>query len=105
MSNSQQSASLSEARVTVLDGDVIARNGAFTNDKGENIAFSTRKQKARLEAGGFAYPYDVRLDNGQQPYAPGEYVLDLPAMLQVNKGSISLNKFPILRRVAATAKA
>lgn len=95
----------STAKVTVLSDDVDAREGSFENDKGESIKYSTRKQKARLEVSGFAYPYDVRLEKDQKPYSPGEYVLDLPAMIQCNKGGISLSKFPVLRAVRAAAKA
>lgn len=94
-----------EAKVTVLSGDVDAREGSFENDSGETIKYSTRKQKAKLEVGGFAYPYDVRLDKDQKPYEPGEYLLDLPAMIQCNKGSINLNKFPVLRSSRVAAKA
>jgi hypothetical protein len=94
-----------EARVTVLSADVDAREGSFENDKGEQVNYATRKQKAKLDVGGFAYPYDVRLDKDQRPYEPGDYVLDLAAMVQCNKGSISLNKFPVLRAARVAAKA
>lgn len=90
-----------DPKVTILSADVDEREGSFENDRGESISYATRKQKARLEVQGFAYPYDVRLEKGQPPYTQGEYTLDLGAMLQCNKGSISLNKFPILRARAA----
>lgn len=91
-------------RVTIADGTVHAREGSFKNDKGENVNYSTRKQVAKLEIGGFAYPFDVRLEDGQKPYEPGSYSLDLEAMVSVNKGAINLSKFPHLRPIASAAK-
>lgn len=84
-------------KVTVLSSSVDERGGSFKNDAGENVEYTTRKQKAKLETAGFAYPFDVRLDKGQQPYAEGEYELDIAAMAQVNKGVLSLSKFTVLR--------
>lgn len=92
-------------KVTVLDSQVHERGGNFQNDKGENIEFTTRKQRAKLEAGGFAYPYDVRLDKGQAPYAAGEYELDVTEMVQVNKGTLTLSKFTALRPLKAAGRA
>lgn len=90
-------------KVTVLDSQVHERGGNFQNDKGENIEFTTRKQKAKLETGGFAYPYDVRLDKGQPAYAAGEYELDVSNMVQVNKGTLNLSKFTLLRPLEKSA--
>ncbi|AXF52023.1 MAG: helix-destabilizing protein [Inoviridae sp.] len=84
-------------KVTVLKSDVEERKGSFKNDAGEMVEFTTRKQKAKLEAGGFAYPLDVRLDNGQTGYPEGEYELDVDSMIQVNKGVINLSKYTALR--------
>lgn len=86
-------------RVTITDATVNAREGSFKNDKGEDVSYSTRKQSAKLEIGGFAYPFDVRLEDGQKPYEVGSYVLDLEAMVSVNKGAINLSKYPTLRPV------
>lgn len=86
-----------DVRVTVLDATPIERSGEFDGRDGEKISYTTRKQKAKLEAGGFAYPFDVRLEDGQKPYPVGDYTLDLGAMLQVNKGVASLAKFTVLR--------
>ncbi|WP_242878178.1 G5P family DNA-binding protein [Stenotrophomonas maltophilia] len=86
-------------KVTVLKNDVEERKGSFKNDAGEMVEFTTRKQKAKLEAGGFAYPFDVRLDNGQSGYPEGDYELDVDSMLQVNKGVASLSKFTVLRAI------
>jgi hypothetical protein len=91
-------------RVTITDANVIAREGSFKNDKGESVNYNTRKQTAKLEIGGFAYPFDVRLEDGQKPYEAGVYTLDLEAMVSVNKGAINLSKFPHLRPLAAAAK-
>lgn len=55
-------------KVTVLKNEIDERGGSFKNDAGENVEYTTRKQKAKLETGGFAYPYDVRLDKGQPGY-------------------------------------
>ncbi|OLG43458.1 single-stranded DNA-binding protein, partial [Xanthomonas oryzae pv. oryzae] len=43
------------------------------------------------------YPYEARLEDGQNPFAPGEYELDVAGMLQVNKGNIALGKFAKLK--------
>lgn len=96
MSNAPQ-----PVRVTILPGQLKEREGSFKNDAGENIDYKTRNQPARLEVNGFAYPYDVRLDKDQPPYAAGEYVLDLGAMLEINKSKHGLAKFAVLVPVAA----
>lgn len=85
-----------EIKVTVLDAEPIERSGEFDGRDGEKISYTTRKQKAKLEAGGFAYPFDVRLEDGQKPYPVGDYTLDVGAMLAVNKGVASLGKFTVL---------
>lgn len=90
-------------KITVLDSQVDERGGSFKNDRNEDVQYSTRKQKAKLETGGFAYPYDVRLDKGQPPYAIGEYELDVTAMAQVNKGVLTLSKFTVLRQLGKPA--
>lgn len=89
-----------DVKVTVLESQPIERSGEFDGRDGEKISYTTRKQKAKLEAGGFAYPFDVRLEDGQKPYAVGEYTLDLGSMLQVNKGVAALSKFTALRPLA-----
>lgn len=86
-------------KVTVLKSDIDERGGSFKNDAGEMVEFTTRKQKAKLEAGGFAYPLDVRLDKGQPGYPEGEYELDIESMISVNKGVINLSKFTVLRQL------
>lgn len=91
-------------KTTILEGEPKQRDGNFTNDRGEAIAYSKTTQAARLEVNGFAYPVDIRLEKGQPPYRAGEYVLDLGAMLEVNKGSLSLSKYAQLRPVAAVTK-
>ncbi len=58
-------------KVTVLDSQINERGGSFTNDRNENVEFTTRKQRGKLEADGFAYPFDVRLDKGQPGYQGG----------------------------------
>jgi len=90
-------------KVTVMDSQIHERSGGFKNDAGENIEFTTRKQKAKLETGGFAYPFDVRLDKGQAAYPVGEYELDVAGMAQVNKGVITLSKFTMLRPLTKAA--
>lgn len=82
--------------VTVLDANPIERSGEFDGRDGEKISYTTRKQKAKIEAGGFAYPYDVRIEDGQKPYPVGVYRLDVAAMLAVNKGVASLGKYTVL---------
>lgn len=90
-------------KVTVLDSQIDERGGTFKNDRNEDVKYSTRKQKGKLETGGFAYPFDVRLDNGQPAYAVGEYELDVAAMAQVNKGVVTLSKFTVLRQLGKPA--
>lgn len=90
-------------KVTVLDSQIDERGGIFKNDRNEDVQYTTRKQKGKLETGGFAYPFDVRLDKGQPPYAVGEYELDVAAMAQVNKGVVTLSKFTVLRQLGKPA--
>lgn len=90
-------------KVTVLKNEIDERVGTFKNDAGDIVEYTTRKQKAKLETGGFAYPFDVRLDNGQSAYAVGEYELDVAAMAQVNKGVVTLSKFTVLRQLGKPA--
>jgi len=93
----------SNAKVTVLDSQIAERGGTFEGNKGEQISYTTRKQKGKVEVGGFAYPLDVRLEDGQPAYPVGEYELDIAAMLQVNKGVMSLSKFTVLRSLPKPA--
>lgn len=90
-------------KVTVLKHEIDERDGSFKSDKGEDVAYKTRKQKARLETDGFAYPFDVRLQDGQPGYPQGDYELDIESMLQVNKGVASLSKFTVLRQLPKAA--
>ncbi|WP_312704146.1 single-stranded DNA-binding protein [Stenotrophomonas lactitubi] len=90
-------------KVTVLKSEIDERGGSFKNDKGEDVAYSTRKQKGKLETDGFAYPFDVRLQDGQPGYPQGEYELDVESMLQVNKGVATLSKFTVLRMLPKAA--
>ncbi|MCD9096530.1 single-stranded DNA-binding protein [Luteimonas fraxinea] len=94
-----------EVIVEVFEGDVDIRGGTFKNDQGEQVEYETRKQPARLESNGYAYPFDVRLEKGRAPFPPGRYVMDCGAMLSVNKGAHAISKFPILRAVKPVAKA
>lgn len=90
--------------VEVLDDQVLEKDGSFKNEAGEDVKFQTRKQDARLECGGFAYPYSVRLKDGQKPYPKGRYRMALERMVQVNKGAHSLDKFTVLEPLALGAK-
>lgn len=92
-------------RVTILPGTVVTKNGSFEDDKGKERSYTTRVQKARAEANGFAYPLDVRLQDDQEPYPVGEYVMDFAAMVEINKGKLNLSKFHVLAPLAAKAKA
>ena len=96
---------LALAIVTILAAKVDEKPWEFTDDQGKQRTGSTRSQKAKLEVNGFAYPYKVRLEESQPAYAPGEYVLDLAAMCQVNKEAVNLSKFPVLLPLAAHAAA
>lgn len=87
-------------KVTVLAAS-ITKHGTFKNDAGEPQDYTTVIQKGRMESNGFAYPYDVRLEDGQQDYPQGDYELDVEAMIQVNKGKASLSKFTVLKKAAA----
>jgi hypothetical protein len=92
-------------KVTILSTEVDERGGTFKDDEGNNREYTTRKQKAKLEAGGFAYPLDVRLEKGQAAYPAGEYELDLESMVTVNKGSLNFSKFHALKRLGAVKAA
>ncbi|WP_407471885.1 single-stranded DNA-binding protein [Xanthomonas campestris pv. raphani] len=91
---------MSGIKVTVLNAEIDERGGTFKDDSGNDRSYTTRKQKAKLEVGGFAYPFDVRLKGGQRAYAVGEYELDLDKMITVNKGVASLSKFAALKSKA-----
>ena len=91
------------AKVTILDSQIAERGGTFEGNKGEQISYTTRKQKGRIEVGGFAYPLDVRLEDGQAAFPVGDYELDIASMLQVNKGVMSLSKFTALRPLSKAA--
>ncbi|AUZ55056.1 single-stranded DNA-binding protein [Stenotrophomonas acidaminiphila] len=83
-------------KVTVLSAQVEERDGTFEGRNGDQINYTTRKQKAKLEAGGFAYPFDVRLEAGQRAYPVGEYTLDMDSMVSVNRGALNLSKYTVL---------
>jgi len=85
--------------VTITHADVAEREGSFRNDAGEQVDYKTRKQTAKLEVGGYAYPYEIKLEKDQKPYAAGAYHLDLGAMIEVNKKNLNLAKFPVLRSI------
>lgn len=93
------------SKVTILKAEVEERGGTFKDDSGNDRSYTTRKQKAKLEIGGFVYPLDVRLEDGQRPYPVGDYVLDMDEMLTVNKGALNISKFTKLVPVPAPAKA
>lgn len=95
---------LHEAFVDVFEGDPITKNGTFTDDEGKEREYTKRTQDGRLEVGGFVYPYDVRLADGRQPYAPGRYRFNLGKMLSVNKGNANWSKFAELVPVTAASK-
>lgn len=90
----------SEIVVVIEPGEVKERDYSFKNDAGEVVEGKTRKQEARLEAGGYAYPYEVRLENGQAAFKPGRYVMNVAKMLTVNKGVHVFSKYPVLEAVA-----
>lgn len=85
-----------EIIVEIFPGSVDERSGEFKNDDGELVSYTTRKQGAKLETMGFVYPYDVRLDKGQAPFAPGRYRMVTGKMLTVNKGVHGFSKFAVL---------
>lgn len=82
--------------VEVLDAKLNERSGSFTNVAGEVVDYTTRKQEGKLESRGFVYPYDIRLDKGQPPFAVGRYRMNVAKMIAVNKGVHSISKFPVL---------
>lgn len=84
---------MSTIKVTVIKGTVEEKSGTFKDNDGKDREYTTRKQKAKIEAAGFAYPFDVRLEDGERAYPEGEYLLDVDSMLQVNKGVAVLGKY------------
>lgn len=94
-----------EIVVVIEPGQIKERAGSFRNDSGETVEYKTRKQEARLEAGGYAYPYEVRLEDGQPAFAPGRYRMRPEKMLSVNKGAHAFSKFPVLEAIPAPAAA
>ena len=91
-------------KVTVLSAKVIEFSGNFKGRDGEEIEYTTRKQDARMESGGFAYPYDVRLEEGEDAYPLGDYELDVERMIAVNKKTHSLGKYTKLQPLKVAAK-
>ena len=89
------------ALVDIYEGPLKEREGMFQNDKGEDVNYHTRAHEARLEIGGFAYPFDVRLEQGQKEFEPGRYVLRLDKMVECNKGKLFLKKYPVLQPLQA----
>lgn len=87
--------------VHIVDATPIDKEGSFTNDAGDSVSYSTRKQAARVECGGFVYPYELRLDKDQKPYPVGAYQFDWAQTLEFNKKNMGLGKFPRLAPVKA----
>ncbi|MCC8363258.1 single-stranded DNA-binding protein [Lysobacter sp. A6] len=97
---------LAVAIVTVLSNQVVTKPWEFVDDQGKTRTGATRTQKAKLEVQGFAYPFVIRLEEEQAAWPVGEYVLDVAAMLQVNKEKAQLSKAHYLvPLLPATAKA
>lgn len=86
--------------VEVFEGKPVERSGSFKNDNGEQVEYSTRKQEGKLEARGFAYPYEIRLEKDQAPFAPGRYRMNVAKMLTVNKGAHNIGKYAVLEPLA-----
>ncbi len=93
-----------EARVSILSNVPKTKSGTFKNDRGEDVEYTTVTQKARLEVNGFAYPYDVRLEEDQSAWQVGDYLLDLAAMVEVKNNKIGLSKFASLVPIKQPAK-
>ncbi len=91
--------------VEVLEAGVIDKSGEFTNDAGESIKYDKKVQSARLHSMGYVYPFEVRLEKGGKPFAPGRYVLNLAKMVDVNKGNLNFSKYPVLEPLPAQTKA
>jgi hypothetical protein len=83
----------------------VDKDGTFTNDAGDEVKYSTRKQTVRVEVGGFAYPYEIRLEKDQKPYDVGAYQFDWSQTLEFNKKNMGLAKHPRLVALTAAAKA
>ena len=84
-------------KLTILKADANERSGTFEDDNGKERSYTTRKQEAKYEdAAGFAYPFDVRLEDGQKPWPVGEYSVDWDAMIAVNKRNANLGKYHAL---------
>ena len=75
---------LSLAVITILGG-VEKKPWEMTGADGKQFTGTSFTQKAKLEVGGFAYPFKVKLQNPEDAYPVGEYVLDVAAMLTVQK--------------------
>ena len=71
---------LAAAVVTILSAQAKSKPYDFKDEKtGEQRSGVTTGQAAKLEVNGFAYPFRVRLEDGQAAWPVGEYVLDLAA--------------------------
>lgn len=84
-------------KCTILKADADEKSGTFEDDNGKERAYTTRKQQAKYEdESGFAYPFDVRLEEGQKPWPVGEYSVAWDQMIAINKRNANLGKFHVL---------
>lgn len=91
-----------EMIVEILNADPDTKSGTFENYSGQTIDYEVKSQEAKLETGGFAYPYKVRLEKSQKPYAVGKYRLAIERMVEVSNGALRLGKYPKLIPLAAS---
>ena len=82
--------------VVILDETPKSKSGTFEDDSGKERAWTTRKQEARMEVNGYAFPYDVRLEEGTEPFKLGRYRMAVEKMVSVNKGAHVFSKYPVL---------
>lgn len=86
--------------VVIGDDPVVARQGEFEDDSGKTVKYDTRKQPAKIEANGYAYPGMIPLEKGQAPHAPGRYVMRTDKMFGCdNNGRYSFKKYPTLQAI------
>lgn len=84
-------------KLTILRAEIDEKNGTFKDDDGNDRSYTTRKQQAKYEDdAGFAYPFDVRLGDGQKPWPVGEYSVAWDQMIAINKRNANLGKFHVL---------
>ena len=90
-----------EVIVEILDDQAKEKSGTFKDDEGNEREYTTRKQEARIEFGGYVQPYQVRVEVGVKPFPKGRYRMNLRKMMKVNNEALAFSKYAVLEPLQA----